>query len=230
MVQILVSFIGTGVHKGNELSGMSKTGYQPVEYLFPDASTHTTTVFGSALIKYLQNVDAWLIMGTPQSIWCDLVGMFNDSDNDDKETQIIESTDDIFEVWTTLKDEAVSDYKNKTKESKISPKDLEVWEKVLSDNLVNTKVTCRLVGEATDSDSQNKIFNALFEFINNKDEVIFDVTHGLRNQPIITSFVIMYLRYLKEIDINDIKFYYGALDSQEGTTGKSESLLFAMNL
>ncbi len=211
MATVLVSFIGTGVYKTTERSGVSKTGYELVEYVFPDDSKEKTTVFGSALIKYLkkkpQTIDTWLIMGTPQSIWCDLVGMFGD-----KEDEIIESTDEIFEVWNTLKDEAVNDYKNETKDSKISQENLDDWQKVLSDNLVDTKVICRLVGDATEPDSQDKIFNSLLEVINDRDNIVFDVTHGLRNQPIITSFVVMYLRYLKQINADDIKFYYGGKD------------------
>lgn len=208
MAIVLVSFIGTGTYKGEDRSGMSKTGYEPVEYEFDDNSKETTTVFGSALLKYLKKTDVvnkWLIMGTPQSIWCDLVGMFGD-----KEDEIIESADEIGGVWLKLKDEAINDCRNGTRESAISQNDLNFWQVVLSDNLGDTKVICCLVGDATEESSQNKIFSALLENINEGDKVVFDVTHGLRNQPIITSFVVMYLRYLK--NITDVKFYYGAKD------------------
>jgi hypothetical protein len=38
------------------------------------------------------------------------------------------------------------------------------------------------------------------------------VTHGLRNQPIITSFALMYLRNLR--NVGTVEFYYGASDLQ----------------
>lgn len=229
MAKVLVSFIGTGNHKGREYPNVSTAGYQFIEYTLPNGSKERTTIFGSALLKYLNRsekiVDTWLIMGTRQSIWCDLVEMFNDERKED-----ILSNDEIRKLAFTLKDEAVNDFKLGTRNSSISQEQLNEWQAVLSNNLGGTKVKCRLVGDATDSDSQENIFNSLLDVINNGDKIVFDVTHGLRNQPIITSFVLMYLRYLKKIRIEDIKFYYGALDSQYGKTGTVHSLDFCNEL
>ncbi|MFV0389201.1 MAG: CRISPR-associated DxTHG motif protein, partial [Pyrinomonadaceae bacterium] len=87
---------------------------------------------------------------------------------------------------------------------------LKQWEAVLNKYLNDTKMICKIVGDATKSDSPTKIVESILPTMNDGDRVVFDVTHGLRNQPIITSFVIMYLRYLK--NIKEVEFYYGAKD------------------
>jgi cell division protein DivIC len=210
MATVLVSFIGTGEYKGTDYYGVSKTGYKEVTYNFENGSKVTTTVFGSALLQYLKNkgqqVDSWLIMGTRQSIWCDLVEMFGHESDD-----IIANN---FEVWEILYEQAKNDALNNSYESSISQEHLSAWQKVLTNNLTDTKVICKLDSDATDmsSRSHDLIFQSLLEVIKDGDKVVFDVTHGLRHQPLITSFVLMYLRYLRNIKIENIEFYYGAKD------------------
>lgn len=210
MATVLVSFIGTGEYKGTDYQGASKTGYREVTYNFDDNSKVTTTVFGSALLQYLKkkgrHVDTWLIMGTPQSIWCDLVEMFGRKGDD-----IIERN---YDIWAILCEQAKYDAQNNSYESKISQEHLSEWQKVLTDNLTDTKVICKLDTYVNDMSarSQDLIFQSLLEVIKEENKVVFDVTHGLRYQPLITSFVLMYLRYLRNIKIENIEFYYGAKD------------------
>jgi cell division protein DivIC len=211
MATVLVSFIGTGNHVGNVGEDASKAGYEPVSYNFDNGLQVKTTIFGSALHKYLiskdtkETVDSWLIMGTPQSIWCDLIQMF-----DEPIAEILKA-ENIKKQYEYLKTQARKDVGNNGKlQSQIRQEHLEDWQKVLTDKLGLTKVICKEVGDATKQESQNKIFESLLDVIKYEDKIVFDVTHGLRNQPIITSFVIMYLRYLK--NITDVEFYYGAKD------------------
>lgn len=209
MATVLVSFIGTGNHVGNVGEDASKAGYEPVNYKFDNGLKIPTTIFGSALHKYLiskkETVDSWLIMGTPQSIWCDLIQMF-----DEPIAEILKA-ENIKKQYEYLKTQARRDVGNNGKlQSQIRQEHLEDWQKILSDKLGLTKVICKEVGDATKQESQNKIFESLLDVIKYEDKIVFDVTHGLRNQPIITSFVIMYLRYLK--NITDVRFYYGAKD------------------
>ncbi|MFV0388480.1 MAG: TIGR02221 family CRISPR-associated protein, partial [Pyrinomonadaceae bacterium] len=209
MATVLVSFIGTGNKIGNENEETSKAGYEQVEHKFDNGSKVKTTIFGSALLKYLTDkddtVDAWLIMGTPQSIWCDLIQMF-----DEPVSETLQDLE-IKQQYNFLAEEAGKDVGNKgTLRSLINQEHLDKWNEILSKKLKSTKVICKEVGDATESDSQTKIFESILQTINEGDKVVFDVTHGLRNQPIITSFVIMYLRYLK--NIKEVEFYYGAKD------------------
>lgn len=207
MATVLVSFIGIGEHLGEESPNVSKSGYREVTYTFENNFQSKTTIFGSALHKFLvqqkkETVDSWLIMGTPQSIWCDLIQMF-------EHFKDILKDENIKKQYNFLKEEAAKDRGNKgTPRSQIKQEHLNDWSEFLTSKLNSTKIICKEVGDATDETSQNKIFSSLLEVIKDKDKVVFDVTHGLRNQPIVTSFIVMYLRYLK--NITDVKFYYGA--------------------
>lgn len=208
MATVLVSFIGAGEYKGREYGGVSGAGYKKITYYFDGVKTATTTIFGSALLQYLkdngQQVETWLIMGTSQSIWCDLVEMFGE-----RRDEIINVN---FELWEFLYEQATNSAKDKAFGSNISQAKLDQWQELLTNNLTATNIICRLVGDATDAKSQNLIFQSLLDVIKDGDKVVFDVTHGLRNQPLITSFVLMYLRYLRHINAENIEFYYGAKD------------------
>lgn len=63
-----------------------------------------------------------------------------------------------------------------------------------------------------------KIFNVLYETLNENDSVILDITHGFRSLPMLGFVSLYYARYLKNVTVKDI--YYGALDSRDPKTGK----------
>lgn len=209
METVLVSFIGTGNYIGNESEDASRAGYEQVDYTFDNNLKVKTTIFGSAILKYLTGkgeiVNSWLIMGTPQSIWCDLIQMFDES--------VAETlrNEGIKKQYKFLSDEAKKDDGNKgVLRSQIKQDHLNEWQKILSAKLNPINVICKEVGDGTKKKSHEQIFKALLDNIEEGNKVVFDVTNGLRNQPIITSFVLMYLRYLR--NITDVKFYYGAKD------------------
>jgi CRISPR-associated Csx2 family protein len=206
---VLVSFIGTGQtprDEKQEVLPKSRGKYLLANYRFhhnEQIIEKQTTVFGSALLDFLVNqerrkVSKWLLMGTPQSNWCDLIEAFP------KETQ-----DEIIEnnltLWSKLDDEA-----KRRNQSEISPSDLSEWSDVLTQYSKKTEIICRLVGTAVKSDSQNLIIESLLDVVHSGSEVIFDVTHGLRNQPIISTFALMYLKNIR--NITNLDFYYGAFE------------------
>ena len=206
---VLVSFIGTGQTPRDERQKVlpqSRGKYLVATYRFHhngEIVEEKTTVFGSALLNFLvgkqkRKVSKWLVMGTPQSNWCDLVEAFSDN----VQGEILTAKG---ELWSKLDDES-----KKRNKSEISQSDLDDWGKVLSEKIKGTEVVCRLVGTAVESDSQHKIFASLLDVVTHGSEVIFDVTHGLRNQPIITSFALMYLKNLR--NVKKIDFYYGAFE------------------
>lgn len=213
MATVLVSFIGNGILVGHE--------YMSVSYHFEnEVKPRKTKIFGSVLLKHLiengRQVDSWLIMGTKESIWFDLIEIVENPDLTDEEKSLQE----------LLFDNA---FHSATGESEISQEHLTEWENVLNSRLSETKIICRLVGDASTQESQEMIFNSLNEVIKEGDEIVFDVTHGMRNQPIITTFILMYLRYAKKININDIRFYYASLD-RDNKNGKVHKLDFCNQL
>lgn len=56
-----------------------------------------------------------------------------------------------------------------------------------------------------------KIFDDVFNQINDSDEVVFDITHGFRSLPLLAITILNYARVLKNIKINGV--YYGAFES-----------------
>lgn len=206
---VSVSFIGTGQTPRDEsqkVLPLSRGKYLFATYKFHhngEIVEEKITIFGSALLNFLvgkqkRKVSKWLVMGTPQSNWCDLVEAFSES----IQSEILSEKG---ELWSKLDDESKKRHK-----SDISQNDLDAWGKILSENINGTEVVCRLAGTAVASESQHKIFASLLDVISYGSEVIFDVTHGLRNQPIITSFALMYLKNLR--NVNKIDFYYGAFE------------------
>lgn len=197
METVLISFIGTGDLQNQE--------YKDTDYYFEgETSPRKTAVFGSALLDYLQSrnekVERWLIMGTAQSIWSELIKMTPD----------LNLTPDEKKLKEFLWEESFYCASDDDHISQISQEKLNEWERVLAKKRANTIIRCRLVGDATDSDSHNLIFQSLLDVIQNDNKVVFDVTHGLRNQPIITSFALMYLRWLR--NVKNVELYYGALE------------------
>lgn len=199
MATVLVSFIGTGQKNNNS----SKSGYREANYLFAKENNVaseeiTTTIFGSALIKRMNNikrpVDSWLIMGTQKSIWDSLIDILTE-----------EQQERVLEIWGK-----VSEYVENKNGQAIIQEILNEWEVSLSKETQRTRIFCRLVGEMDSSESQQLVYKALFETIGDNDEIIFDITHGLRHQPVLASFMIMLLRWLK--NIKSVDMYYGAFE------------------
>lgn len=214
MATVLISFIGTGfITKDEKSVNTSKGKYLKTPYKFNfenDEKVFESSIFGSALLQYLktkdQQVERWLVLGTKESIWCDLIDLFGE----EKQEEILMSNEKIYSTWEHLYNEAEKYRGNRNYKSEIIQEDLNYWQNVLTEHLKETNLICQIVGTASDTDSQKRLFETLLNYINSGDNLVFDVTHGLRNQPIIASFVLMYLRWLR--NINDIDFYYGAID------------------
>lgn len=219
MTTVLVSFIGTG--------NLENLEYEETDYYFQDETIpRKTAIFGSALLAHLkangEQVERWLIMGTKESIWAELIkmsanpGLFRENSTrkflDDESFQYAADNDYVSEVSQEL-----------------FQAELDEWQQILTKNLAATEVVCRLVGDATEPVSQYLIFQSLRDAIEYGNKVVFDITHGLRSQPVITSFVLMYLQYLRKIRIEDITFYYGAFDSRN-KSGKVHTLNFCNEL
>lgn len=56
-------------------------------------------------------------------------------------------------------------------------------------------------------------FDKITSVINQSDEVVFDITHGFRSQPFIVIVLLLYLKTLKNIKINNI--IYGAFEAKD---------------
>jgi len=191
MKTILVSFIGRGIDSGS--------GYRTVDYKFANGDIFKTSFFGSALLRNLkaqkQPVEKWLIMGTAQSNWCDLPYMFDEDD-------CLAFQDRHCEFIGELKADA-----DRSIGGGVSDADLQKWQKLIADESPDTEIICRKVGNATEQESFDKIIQSLLEVVEDGSRIVFDVTHGYRTQPIVTGFILMYLRWLKNIE--SLELFYG---------------------
>ena len=55
------------------------------------------------------------------------------------------------------------------------------------------------------------IFTRVFDSIQEKDEIVFDITHAFRSIPMLTVVILSYARIMKHVSLNGI--YYGALEA-----------------
>ena len=58
-----------------------------------------------------------------------------------------------------------------------------------------------------------EIFNSIFDLLEDKDEVYFDITYGFRSLPMLAMVLIDFARFLKNIQIKGI--FYGANDARD---------------
>ncbi len=56
-----------------------------------------------------------------------------------------------------------------------------------------------------------KIFDKVFEVIQNNDEIILDITHGFRSMPMLAMVLMNYAKALKNISVKGV--YYGAFEA-----------------
>lgn len=191
MKTVLISFIG----KGKKSQGES--GYAKTCYGFLDGYTYETAFFGSALYNYLKEkgntVDKWIIFGTLQSSWSEII----DTIDYDKQKEV----EDLY-----LKMIYYEEHNGLTQECL----------KNLENSLRHYISEVSLI--AVETTEREKYVDKLMEMIPDEDvHIVFDLTHALRHMPVIMAFSLMYVRCFKKIDNIDV--YYGAFDlTKDGIT------------
>ena len=192
---MLISFVGKA-RKAE--GGIGVRDYTKASYQMPDNSIVKTSFFGNALIKYFQenkhceNPEHWIIFGTETSSWDSLLDIFSNEDNDS-----------LLAVFDKIANESGS--KQKLQESLtqgLSP----LLEEELGIKSVKLIVIDNLKTEEGHKDFQQILINE----IPDNSNITLDVTHAYRHIPIITSFFLSALHWLKNTRIRGM--YYGALD------------------
>lgn len=203
MSSILVGFVGRGRTAPQEEMARgisSRSGYVRTTYAFPaeensPASEITTSLFGSALLQRMQQLgrapNHWLVLGTAQSNWADLI-----------EAVPVEKQDGLLEIFDRVSADV--------KQGNIVQDLLDEWQRDLNKSLHPLRITCSLVGSCDTRDSQLKVWEALERCVQDKMRIMMDITHGFRHQPIVATFMLMLLRWLKEVP--SVAIYYGAFE------------------
>lgn len=201
MATVLISFIG----KGRRSTGQETTrsGYERTIYRFEaedgiPIADEETSLFGSALHRRLCHLGRtparWLILGTTESIWQDLADIFSAAAQ--------ERLSDLWcEVYAAVENPQVKP---------LTQNLLDRWAEALTQEMDGTQIICRLVGPMTDAASQQVAVQAVLAAVRDGDEIVQDITHGFRHQPVVMSFAVMLLRWLRAVKKVDL--YYGALE------------------
>lgn len=203
MSKVLAGFIGRGrtaTIDEQEMGIASRAGYVRTTYAFENegefpANEITTSLFSSALLQRLEELGSashlWLVMGTAQSNWADLI-----------EAVPEDRQDDLLEIFDKV---SIG-----VKQGNVDQELLDEWQSELSRCLSPLKVVCSLVGSCDTRESQLKVWEALDLCVPDKAHIVMDITHGFRHQPVVATFMLMLLRWLKEV--KSVELYYGAFE------------------
>ncbi|NMC21918.1 MAG: TIGR02221 family CRISPR-associated protein [Thermogutta sp.] len=198
MSTTVVSFLGTGQRA---TPNDPRSEYRTTTYRFtvPDGREflYRTSLFGTALIRFLREtgtqIDRWIVLGSSASLWSEL-------------NQVLPDPGEVLEEYCRI-DARVA-------EKNVDEEALSRWQASLNAHAAPLDLRLRLTGEALAMESQQQIARALFENIPRGNEVVFDVSHGFRHQPIIAGFMISLMRWTHRIQ--RLSFYSGVFEARQG--------------
>lgn len=195
MAKVLISFIG---------KPDPKVGYRPAIYDFRAEAgggelSQATPLFGAALLTHLRRrsnpPSRWLVLGTAQSIWDALAEALPEELRGDEEVRPRRE-----EIHAAVE------------AGNVNPDQLKLWEEFLGERL-NVECHCEIVGSGDCDEDQQRIWSAIDAHVDQDDQIVMDVTHAFRSLPILASFMVMYLRWLK--GVKDVDLVYGAFGMGE---------------
>lgn len=208
--RVLVSFIGKGaLAPANE--PRTYTGYRSACYAFsdPEYTSEETSLFGNALIWYMRDVlrtpvERWLVLGSPQSNWDALIETVPSEEREDPE---------ISKTRSELEKAIREEERNPSPEgsNKVTQSLLDEWSLILSNKLSPLRVECYLVGWSETTRQQIGMWQVLNSRLDRVSELVLDVTHGFRHQPMLLAAMVVLLSYTR--GFGKVSFYY-ALDMQ----------------
>jgi len=198
MPTTVVSFIGTG----QKISPQDpRSGYRTTTYRFATRNggefLHQTSLFGIALLRFLHNastpIDRWIVLGTSASLWSEL-------------NQVLPNPDEVIEQYCQIDDRVAA--------RNVDVEALQSWQNTLNGHAAPLELRLCLTGEALDPQSQQQIARALFVNIPHNNDVVFDISHGFRHQPVISTFIVSLMRWTHRI--RQVSFYSGVFEARQG--------------
>lgn len=198
MPSTVVSFLGTGQKVSPD---DTRSGYRTTTYRFTQPNgvefLQTTSLFGTALIRFLQQIgtpiDRWIVLGTSASLWSEL-------------NQVLSNPDEVIEQYCQIDDLVVA--------RDVDEIALQAWQQILNTHAAPLDMRLCLTGEALAAESQRQIARALFENIPQGNDVVFDISHGFRHQPVIATFIISLMRWTHRIQC--VSSYSGVFEARQG--------------
>ena len=198
MAKILISFLGTGSpnKNSNEQSpNSSDRQYRTAKYHFSNNEESEHTFVAAALAEH-NNIDKVILIGTVHSMWEEVYRYFTEKNrkilNEDIYFQILEHCE------------------NATHRSELTIPHIELIEQSIGSK---AKIILIKYG-INDEETQENINTVLGieQELNEKDEVIVDITHSFRSLPILIMNLLIYLQTVSKKKINISHVYYGMLE------------------
>jgi len=180
-------------------------GYKNTVYRFPDGEEFETPFIGWGLAHKL-GPERVVILGTNGSMWDFLIQTLN----------LHEADDAVIDLMEACENQTVTQAQLDTVQpmlSKHCPFELEL----------------KLIPAGSEPADLTSTLAIMSEEVNPGDEVILDITHGLRHLPMLALVCAMMLRRLHGIEIQHI--YYGQFnpDTKQGTVHDLHSMLHLMD-
>lgn len=198
MSTTVVSFLGTG-QKTDPKEPRSQ--YRSTIYRFPlnqgNEFQYQTTLFGTALIHFLRNsgktIDRWVVLGTSASLWSEL-------------NQVVSNQDKVIDQYIQMDDRVIM--------RNVDGAALQAWQTTLNHHAAPLELRLCLTGESLAPESQQQIAKALFDNIEPGNEIVLDITHGFRHQPVIASLIVSMMRWTHCIE--QVSMYSGVFEARQG--------------
>lgn len=204
---ILISFIGTGP-KPREAEPLSQTGYVTANYRMPDNAIDTTSVFGAAMLRWMQRnrlpVKKWLVFGTAGSAWSELLHAMPET----KRKPLLDRAKTLA-LWTAQHQDsrALSDAST-IKEAQVR---VSQWCFALAQAFgAGVAVIGKVIGSCDSLEGQRDMARAMIEAVEPEAELFIDVSHSFRHLPLIAAFAAPFLRYAR--NVRDIRFFSGVFE------------------
>ncbi|GIW78271.1 MAG: hypothetical protein KatS3mg105_0078 [Gemmatales bacterium] len=197
MPTTLVSFLGRGRKSRPD---DRRSDYAPTTYRFvmPDGTPfdQSTSLFGFGLLNYLRQtgkqVDRWIVLGTSGSLWSEL-------------HQVLPDPNACAEDYFQMDDKVI--------DMTVTEEDLRNWQDTLNRHAEDIELTLELTGMALDNQSQQRVARALFDNVPRSNELVFDISHGFRHQPVIATFIVSLMRWTH--NVRTVSFYSGVYEARE---------------
>ncbi len=169
--------------------GQDSRGYRNANYQFDDGEiVQAQKYIGTALANKFKPTKI-IFLGTSGSMW---------------DVFLETASEELEDRWLSIV-EAVQT-------QSVSKEMLSPFERFLSQSY-GVEVHCVLIPFAKNTQEQIEILSVLSNCLQDKEQVVLDVTHGFRHLPMLALVVARYLKKIKQIDVKNI--YYGALEMTE---------------
>ena len=198
MSKILISFLGTGALKpdtDNNAPSSSERQYRTARYHFNNGDIKEHTFVAAALAEH-SNIDKIILIGTVHSMWEEVYRYFTEKDgkqlDENKYFEILEHCD---------------------KAGHSSSLDIP-YKKLIERSIGKDAQIILIKYGITDEEIQENINTvlAIEEELNEKDELVVDITHSFRSLPILLMNLLIYLQTVSRKDIRISHVYYGMIE------------------